>query len=137
MEQTLTENGVIVDTAPAGTWTTAAAWGESLIRFNAFAETSWSVESKTDTTAIIIVEGDTYTFAITEEDRTMKTSAIATVKWFIEQGLTIQLSSPSGLHDIDLDEAIDAIEECEDDDIRVDDDVVIFGMGDVCIKAKN
>ena len=69
--------------------------------------------------------------------RKMKSSAIATVKWFIEQGLTIQLSSPSGLHDIDLDEAIDAIEECEDDDIRVDDDVVIFGMGDVCIKAKN
>jgi hypothetical protein len=67
----------------------------------------------------------------------MKSSAIATVKWFIEQGLTIQLSSPSGLHDIDLDEAIDAIEECEDDDICVDDDVVIFGMGDVCIKAKN
>jgi len=67
----------------------------------------------------------------------MKSSAIATVKWFIEQGLKIQLSSPSGLHDIDLDEAIDAIEECEDDDIRVEDDVIIFGMGDVCIKAKN
>jgi len=67
----------------------------------------------------------------------MKSSAIATVKWFIEQGLMIQLSSPSGLHDIDLDEAIDAIEECEDDDIRVENDVVIFGMGDVCIKAKN
>jgi len=137
MEQTLTENDIIVDTAPVGTWTTAAAWAESLIRFNAFAETSWSVESKTDTTAIIIVEGDAYTYAMTEEDRTMKTSAIGTVKWFIEQGLTIQLSSPSGLHDIDLDEAIDAIEECEDDDIRVDDDVVIFGMGDVCIKVKN
>jgi uncharacterized protein YqgV (UPF0045/DUF77 family) len=137
MEQTLTENGVIVDTAPAGTWTTAAAWAESLIMFNAFAETCWSVEAKTDTTAIIIVQGDTYTFAITEEDRTMKTSAIATVKWFIEQGLTIQLSSPSGLHDIDIDEAIDAIEECEDDDIRVEDDVIIFGMGDVCIKARN
>jgi hypothetical protein len=137
MEQTLTENDIIVDTAPVGTWTTAAAWAESLIRFNAFEETCWSVESKTDTTAIIIVEGDAYTYAMTEEDRTMKTSAIETVKWFVEQGLTIQLSSPSGLHDIDLDEAIDAIEECEDDDIRVDDDVVIFGMGDVCIKAKN
>jgi hypothetical protein len=67
----------------------------------------------------------------------MKTSAIGTVKWFAQQGLTIQLSSPSGLHDIDLDEAIDAIEECEDDDIRVENDVVIFGMGDVCIKARN
>jgi hypothetical protein len=67
----------------------------------------------------------------------MKSSAIATVKWFIEQGLTIQLSSPSGLHDIDIDEAVDAIEECEDDDIRVEDDVIIFGMGDVCIKVKN
>ena len=67
----------------------------------------------------------------------MKTSAIGTVKWFIEQGLTIQLSSPSGLHDIDLDEAIVAIEECEDDDIRIEGDVIIFGMGDVCIKARN
>ena len=67
----------------------------------------------------------------------MKTSAIGTVKWFAEQGWTIQLSSPSGLHDIDLDEAIDAIEECDDDDIRVENDVIIFGMGDVCIKAKN
>jgi hypothetical protein len=137
MEQTLTENGIIVDTAPVGTWTTAAAWAESLIRFNAFAETTWSVESKTDSSAIIIVEGDAYTYGITEGDRTMKTSAIATVKWFVEQGLTIQLSSPSGLHDIDLDEAIDAIEECEDDDIRIEDDVIIFGMGDVCIKARN
>ena len=34
MEQTLTENGIIVDTAPVGTWTTAAAWAESLIMFN-------------------------------------------------------------------------------------------------------
>ena len=137
MEQTLTENGIIVDTAPAGTWTTASAWAESLIRFNAFAETTWSVESKTDSSAIIIVEGDAYTYGITEGDRTMKTSAIATVKWFVEQGLTIQLSSPSGLHDIDLDEAIDAIEECDDDDIRIEDDVIIFGMGEVCIKARN
>jgi hypothetical protein len=64
MEQTLTENGVIVDTAPAGTWTTAAAWAESLIRFNAFHDTCWSVESKTDTTAIIIVQGDAYTYEI-------------------------------------------------------------------------
>ena len=69
--------------------------------------------------------------------RKMKSSAIGTVKWFIEQGLTIQLSSPSGLHDIDLDEAIDAIEDCDDDDIRIEDDVIIFGMGDVCIKARN
>jgi hypothetical protein len=67
-------------------------------------------------------------------DKTMKTSAIATVKWAIEEGMGLQLSSPSGLHDIDLDEAIDAINECEDEDIRVEDDVVIFGMGDVCIK---
>lgn len=67
----------------------------------------------------------------------MKTSAIATVKWFIEQGLTIQISSPSGLHDIDLEEAIDAIEGAEDDDIRIEDDVIIFGMGDVCIKAQD
>ena len=137
MEQTLTENGIIVDTAPAGTWTTAAAWAESLIRLNAFAETTWSVESKTDSSAIIIVQGDAYTFGITEGDRTMKTSAIGTVKWFVEQGWTIQLSSPSGLHDIDLDEAIDAIEECDDEDIRIDDDVIIFGTGDVCIKARN
>jgi hypothetical protein len=137
MEQTLTENGIIVDTAPVGTWTTAAAWAESLIRFNAFEDTCWSVESKTDNTAIIIVEGDAYTYGITEGDRTMKTSAIGTVKWFIEQGWTMQLSSPSGLHDIDLDEAIDAIEECDDDDIRIEDDVIIFGMGDVCIKARN
>jgi len=64
MEQTLTENGIIVDTAPVGTWTTAAAWAESLIMFNAFAETTWSVESKTDNTAIIIVQGDAYTYEI-------------------------------------------------------------------------
>ena len=64
MEQTLTENGIIVDTAPVGTWTTAAAWAESLIMFNAFAETTWSVESKTDSTAIIIVQGDAYTYEI-------------------------------------------------------------------------
>ena len=64
MEQTLTENGIIVDTAPAGTWTTAAAWAESLIMFNAFAETTWTVESKTDNTAIIIVQGDAYTYEI-------------------------------------------------------------------------
>lgn len=66
----------------------------------------------------------------------MKTSAIATVKWAIEEGMTLQLSSPSGLHDIDLEEAIDAIEECEDNDLRVEDDIIIFGMGDVCIKVK-
>jgi|DEB19_MinimDraft_3_1074340.scaffolds.fasta_scaffold274690_1 hypothetical protein len=67
----------------------------------------------------------------------MKTSAIATVKWAIEEGMFLQLSSPSGLHDIDLDEAIDAINECEDEDIRVEDDVIIFGMGDVCIKVED
>ena len=64
MEQTLTENGIIVDTAPVGTWTTAAAWAESLMMSNAFEDTCWSVESKTDSTAIIIVQGDTYTFEI-------------------------------------------------------------------------
>jgi hypothetical protein len=67
----------------------------------------------------------------------MKTSAIGTVKWAIEEGMTLQISSPSGLHDIDFDEAIEAIESCEDDDIRVEDDIIIFGMGDVCIKVKN
>ena len=66
----------------------------------------------------------------------MKTSAITTVKWAIEEGMALQLSSPSGLHDIDLEEAINAIEECEDNDLRVEDDIIIFGMGDVCIKVK-
>jgi hypothetical protein len=64
----------------------------------------------------------------------MKTSAIATVKWAIEIGMGLQISSPSGLHNIDFDEAIDAINECENEDIWVEDGVVIFGMGDVCIK---
>ncbi len=64
MEQTLTENGVIVDTAPVGTWTNAAAWAESLIKMNAFADTYWSVESMTDNSAVIIVQGDAYTYVI-------------------------------------------------------------------------
>jgi hypothetical protein len=64
MEQTLTENGHVIDVAPAGTWKTASAWAESLIRFNAFEDTTWSVETKTDTTAIIIISGDAYTYEI-------------------------------------------------------------------------
>ena len=36
----------------------------SKMLFNAFAETTWSVESKTDSTAIIIVQGDAYTYEI-------------------------------------------------------------------------
>jgi hypothetical protein len=67
----------------------------------------------------------------------MKTSAISLITWAIEEGLFLQLSSPSGLHDIDMDEAMDAVNECEDEDIRVIDDVIIFGMGDVCIKVQD
>lgn len=67
----------------------------------------------------------------------MKTSAISLITWAIEEGLFLQLCSPSGLHDIDMDEAIDAVNECEDEEIRVEDDVIIFGMGDVCIKVED
>jgi hypothetical protein len=67
---------------------------------------------------------------------TNKESAIATASWAIEEGMLLQLSSPSGLHKIDLDEALDAINECEDEDIRVENDVIIFGLGDVCIKVE-
>ena len=67
----------------------------------------------------------------------MKEQAIKLVEDMTAEGAILQLHSPSGQHDIDLDEAIDAINECEDEDIRVEDDVIIFGMGDVCIKVED
>jgi len=76
MEKTLTENGIMVDTAPTGTWITAAAWAESLIAFNAFADTDWSIESETECRAVIIVSGDAYTYEITDGDRTVEAISI-------------------------------------------------------------
>ena len=67
----------------------------------------------------------------------MKTLAIETLKWAVEEGMLLRLDSPFRLDDIDLKEAIDAINECEDEDIRVDDDVIIFGNGQSSITIED
>ena len=67
----------------------------------------------------------------------MKALAIETLRWAIEEGMLLRLDSPSHLDDIDIKEAIDAINECEDEDVRVNDDVIIFGNGQSSITIED
>jgi len=67
----------------------------------------------------------------------MKALAIETLRWAIEEGMLLRLDSPSRLDDIDIKEAIDAINECEDEDVRVNDDVIIFGNGQSSITIED
>lgn len=65
------------------------------------------------------------------------TDAIKMIEDAIVDGLYLQLHSPSGTHDIDEIEAIEAVRDCDDADIRIDGYTIIFGMGDVCITVED
>jgi hypothetical protein len=63
----------------------------------------------------------------------MKEQAIKMVEQMTAEGAILQLHSPSGQHDMDDIEAIEAIEMTRDS-IRISGSTIIFGNGDVCIK---
>ncbi len=54
----------------------------------------------------------------------------------IADGHSLTLHSPSGQHDIDKIEAIDAIQMTRDD-IRISGSTIVFGTGDVCITIED
>jgi hypothetical protein len=60
-------------------------------------------------------------------------ATIKMIEQAVADGLYMQLHSPSGTHDIDEIEAIEAVRECKEYDIRVVDMLIMFGNGDVCI----
>ena len=64
IRQVLTEDGVVVDVAPVGTWQCAGEWAESLIKMNADTETSWYYEGSSENGNIktYIVSGDAYRY---------------------------------------------------------------------------
>ena len=64
IRQVLTEDGVVVDVAPVGTWQCAGEWAESLIKMNADTETSWYYEGASEDGNIktYIVSGDAYRY---------------------------------------------------------------------------
>ena len=63
----------------------------------------------------------------------MKEQAIKMVEQMTAEGAILQLHSPSGQHDIDEIEAIDAVQMTRDE-IRISGSTIIFGSGDVCIE---
>jgi hypothetical protein len=60
-------------------------------------------------------------------------ATIKMIEQAVADGLYMQLHSPSGTHDIDEIEAIEAVRDCNEADIRTNDMLIIFGNGDVCI----
>jgi hypothetical protein len=64
-------------------------------------------------------------------------ATIKMIEQAVADGLFMQLHSPSGTHDIDEIEAIEAVRDCEEADIRIDDMTIIFGNGDVCITIED
>ena len=66
----------------------------------------------------------------------MKEQAIEMVEQMTADGMFLQLHSPSGQHDIDDIEAIEAIEMTRDS-IRINGSTIIFGNGEVCITVED
>jgi hypothetical protein len=62
----------------------------------------------------------------------MKEQAIEMVEQMTADGAILQLHGPSGQHDIDDIEAIEAIQMTRDN-IRISGTTIIFGNGEVCI----
>ena len=66
----------------------------------------------------------------------MKEQAIKLVEDMTAEGAILQLHGPSGQHDIDDIEAIEAIQMTRDD-IRISGTTIIFGNGEVCITIED
>ena len=66
----------------------------------------------------------------------MKEQAIKLVEDMTAEGAILQLHSPSGQHDIDDIEAIEAIQMTRDT-IRISGSTIIFGSGDVSITIED
>jgi hypothetical protein len=66
----------------------------------------------------------------------MKEQAIEMVEQLTADGMFLQLHSPSGQHDMDDIEAIEAIQMTRDD-IRIDGYTIIFGNGEVSISIED
>jgi hypothetical protein len=66
----------------------------------------------------------------------MKEQAIKMVEEMTAEGAILQLHSPSGQHDMDDIEAIDAIQMTRDN-IRISGSTIIFGNGEVCITIED
>ena len=66
----------------------------------------------------------------------MITAAIKMIEDAIADGHFLQLHSPSGQHDIDEIEAIDAVQMTRDE-IRISGSTIIFGNGEVSITVED
>jgi hypothetical protein len=66
----------------------------------------------------------------------MKEQAIKMVEQMTADGAILQLHGPSGQHDIDEIEAIEAIQMTRDT-IRISGSTIIFGTGEVCITIED
>ena len=66
----------------------------------------------------------------------MKEQAIKMVEEMTAEGAILQLHGPSGQHDMDDIEAIDAIQMTRDN-IRISGSTIIFGNGEVCITIED
>jgi hypothetical protein len=67
----------------------------------------------------------------------MKEKAIKMVEQMTAEGAILQLHSPSGQHDIDDIEVIEAIQYVKDEDIRISGTTIIFGNGEVSITIED
>ena len=66
----------------------------------------------------------------------MKEQAIKMVEEMTAEGAILQLHGPSGQHDMDDIEAIEAIQMTRDN-IRISGSTIIFGNGEVCITIED
>ena len=66
----------------------------------------------------------------------MKQQAIKMVEEMTAEGAILQLHIPSGQHDMDDIEAIEAIQMTRDN-IRISGSTIIFGNGEVCITIED
>lgn len=66
----------------------------------------------------------------------MKEQAIEMVEQMTAEGAILQLHGPSGQHDMDDIEAIEAIQMTRDN-IRISGTTIIFGNGEVCITIED
>ena len=63
-EQFLFEDGILIDSAPAGTWECGAEWIESNLKLNAFADTDWHYVGSSEDGNIktYIISGDAHRY---------------------------------------------------------------------------
>ena len=66
----------------------------------------------------------------------MKEQAIKMVEQMTAEGAILQIHGPSGQHDMDDIEAIEAIQMTRDN-IRINGSTIIFGNGEVCITIED